>query len=227
MAERGILAAAPQSPDGIDEGQTCHLGPGGADVPDLLFFSSRRRHTRLQGDGVQTCALPIWTFEAPCAASGEATMNNHPMKRKLLNRIDVLILHMRTLHASRLRANRGLCLPLNCIQEIFIESAGRLPAARSASSSNHMALSIANAHASPSPNIQLKYHMISSSIVAIRVGLNLPGSDRAAQYVINPRCIGEHDRQKQDHRDQHDAQCPVTARGIPDRQAACWMRGRR
>src|SRR3989454_6946527 len=25
----------------------------------FFFFSSRRRHTRLQGDGVQTCALPI------------------------------------------------------------------------------------------------------------------------------------------------------------------------
>src|SRR5256885_1502566 len=24
-----------------------------------LFFSSRRRHTRLQGDWIQTCALPI------------------------------------------------------------------------------------------------------------------------------------------------------------------------
>src|SRR2546426_8018832 len=27
----------------------------------FFFFSSRRRHTRLQGDGVQTCALPIFT----------------------------------------------------------------------------------------------------------------------------------------------------------------------
>src|SRR6478735_11759736 len=26
---------------------------------DLFFFSSRRRHTRLQGDWSQTCALPI------------------------------------------------------------------------------------------------------------------------------------------------------------------------
>src|SRR5256885_14116358 len=26
----------------------------------LVFFSSRRRHTRLQGDWSQTCALPIW-----------------------------------------------------------------------------------------------------------------------------------------------------------------------
>src|SRR5215467_585423 len=26
----------------------------------FFFFSSRRRHTRLQGDGVQTCALPIY-----------------------------------------------------------------------------------------------------------------------------------------------------------------------
>src|SRR5205807_2971259 len=25
----------------------------------LFFFSSRRRHTRLQGDWIQTCALPI------------------------------------------------------------------------------------------------------------------------------------------------------------------------
>src|SRR5881394_288623 len=29
----------------------------------FFFFSSRRRHTRLDGvTGVQTCALPIWTF---------------------------------------------------------------------------------------------------------------------------------------------------------------------
>src|SRR6478735_11240552 len=27
---------------------------------DLFFFSSRRRHTRLQGDWSQTCALPIF-----------------------------------------------------------------------------------------------------------------------------------------------------------------------
>src|SRR5256885_3477856 len=28
----------------------------------FFFFSSRRRHTRLQGDGVQTCALPIFKY---------------------------------------------------------------------------------------------------------------------------------------------------------------------
>src|SRR2546426_4655456 len=29
----------------------------------FFFFSSRRRHTRLQGDWIQTCALPIFTRE--------------------------------------------------------------------------------------------------------------------------------------------------------------------
>jgi len=38
MAERGILDAAPQSPDGIDEGQTGHLVPGGAEVPNLMLM---------------------------------------------------------------------------------------------------------------------------------------------------------------------------------------------
>src|SRR5699024_12170890 len=30
-----------------------------------FFFSSRRRHTSLQGTGVQTCALPIFTQRSP------------------------------------------------------------------------------------------------------------------------------------------------------------------
>ena len=43
-------------------------------------------------------------------------------------------------------------------QEMFVESAGRSLACRSASSSNHIAFRIANAHARPSPRIQVKYH---------------------------------------------------------------------
>src|ERR1022692_3438739 len=33
----------------------------------FFFFSSRRRHTRLQGDWSQTCALPIWIRRASLA----------------------------------------------------------------------------------------------------------------------------------------------------------------
>jgi hypothetical protein len=42
--------------------------------------------------------------------------------------------------------------------EIFVGAAGLSPAWRSESSSNHIAFRIANAHASPSPNIHVKYH---------------------------------------------------------------------
>src|SRR5256885_1786717 len=44
----------------------------------FLFFSSRRRHTRLQGDWVQTCALPIYvTFNNPLTLIGSnITLNN-------------------------------------------------------------------------------------------------------------------------------------------------------
>lgn len=108
-------------------------------------------------------------------------------------------------------------------QEAFFESAGRVAASRSASSSNHIAFKIANAHANPSPNIQLKYHMMSPSVVAIRVGLNLRDGNRTAQHIVNPGCVGQHDWQKHDRGNQHDAQRPLTARSIPDRQAACRM----
>src|SRR5690625_7554657 len=43
----------------------------------FFFFSSRRRHTRWPRDGVQTCALPIWTDDgrhgtlpASCSVGG-------------------------------------------------------------------------------------------------------------------------------------------------------------
>src|SRR5256885_5611459 len=37
----------------------------------LFFFSSRRRHPRLQGAGVQTCALPISPPQPPSAGPPE------------------------------------------------------------------------------------------------------------------------------------------------------------
>src|SRR5205807_7938875 len=36
----------------------------------FFFFSSRRRHTRLQGDWSSTCALPILVLEFPAEHSG-------------------------------------------------------------------------------------------------------------------------------------------------------------
>src|SRR5688500_20334813 len=47
----------------------------------LFFFSSRRRHTRLQGDGVQTCALPISRFEGAREAARIAPAGDSPEAR--------------------------------------------------------------------------------------------------------------------------------------------------
>ena len=35
----------------------------------FIFFSSRRRHTRLVSDGVQTCALPIYVYASAFAGA--------------------------------------------------------------------------------------------------------------------------------------------------------------
>src|SRR5256885_5498873 len=39
----------------------------------FFFFSSRRRHTRLQGDWIQTCALPILVLGALGALAAPAS----------------------------------------------------------------------------------------------------------------------------------------------------------
>src|SRR3546814_11999637 len=45
----------------------------------FFFFSSRRRHTRCAlVTGVQTCALPIWPFGVPNAASSYRLPGLHP-----------------------------------------------------------------------------------------------------------------------------------------------------
>src|SRR5437867_13240899 len=41
----------------------------------MFFFSSRRRHTRSYGDGVQTCALPICKLVADYDGAGAGHRN--------------------------------------------------------------------------------------------------------------------------------------------------------
>ena len=48
--QRGILDAAAQSPDGINEGQPGHLEPGGAEVPDLVLMRGQGKIQRRVAD---------------------------------------------------------------------------------------------------------------------------------------------------------------------------------
>src|SRR5256885_7182756 len=65
----------------------------------FFFFSSRRRHTRLQGDGVQTCALPICHIRssgglmngAQCANSAAYAVSRVDRKSTRLNSSHLVI----------------------------------------------------------------------------------------------------------------------------------------
>src|SRR2546430_4313455 len=64
-AQRTPRGAIDWASAGADRGLKVALGPAWVVALLPFFFSSRRRHTRLQGTGVQTCALPI------CRAMGD------------------------------------------------------------------------------------------------------------------------------------------------------------
>src|SRR5881394_4480787 len=54
----------------------------------LFFFSSRRRHTRLDGvTGVQTCALPICEDSGIPAGQGAAERRPDPLRRSEERRV--------------------------------------------------------------------------------------------------------------------------------------------
>ena len=64
----------------------------------------------------------------------------------------------------------------------------------------------------------------SSSIARVTIGFNIGARHRPAHDPVDPTRIGQNDGQKDDHRNQHDAERPMTARGIPHRQTAAGMR---
>src|ERR1700735_146847 len=79
--------------------------------------------------------------------------------------------------------------------------------ALSAVTSNHIAFRIAKEQARPRPRTQLKYHIASlRRSVAEMIGFDLMFGHLAAHHAVDERRVGEHDRQQQDYRSQHDQQ---------------------
>src|SRR5688500_13757873 len=77
----------------------------------FVFFSSRRRHTILQGDWVQTCALPILTDKLDLEIRYERAW---PVASRTATAFDVPLLSARGVHRQRgmiaLLATNGLTL---------------------------------------------------------------------------------------------------------------------
>lgn len=84
--------------------------------------------------------------------------------------------------------------------DVFDQDPEILLALLSASSSNQSAFKTAKPQAKPTPNIQLKYHIVVSLVEAIALLLDERYRYLAAQFVINPAGIADDNWHEYGHR---------------------------
>jgi len=101
------------------------------------------------------------------------------------------------------------------------------------SASSHITLMMPNAMASPTPIIQVKYHIAFSfkkmrwSVNVVIVGAYCLDRDLSAQHAVHPRSVGQYDGQEHQHHPEHDLQRHMAGYHIPYRQAAARVGTRR
>src|SRR5438034_3169879 len=96
--------------------------------------------------------------------------------------------------------------------------------------SSHITLMMPNASAAPSPKIQVKYHILyspSSSVERVTSVLDVLDGHLAAHDSVHPARIKQNQGEEDDRGPEHYLQRAVTRHGVPYRQAAGRIRGRR
>src|SRR5690554_7540322 len=88
-----------------------------------------------------------------------------------------------------------------------------------------MALMMPKAQASSTPRIQVKYHMIASSVQVMGVLADMLLCEPSAHDEIAPGGVAKDDGHEDAGHHEHDHQRGVTGRGIPHGQAVVGYRG--